>query len=809
LFASLACAAPDDPPRFGLTIPAGLPLDQALQALAHQTGIQVVFFSQITSGRSAPQLSGEYTLAAAMNRLLAGSGLTFRQVNERTIEVRQAPPRRSARARGARTTTPAGPVDARADAMEEVHVTATVEQLVATRVPTPLHDIPQSVSVISSEQIRQQNAFELGDVMRNAPGIATRRSTSLDESAYSRAFPVTTYHVDGGSALRPSLTDLSLYHAAPDMSEFDRVEVLRGSDALFTGNSYPGGTVSLVRKRPLSTPAVKVAATLGSWNNYRVELDATSPLSEDGTLRARADAVYASRDFFFDRAHLDRKKIFGVLEYDFTPASTLTVGGSYQWDDTLPLANALPLYSDGSDSRLPRDTGLTFDWSFYNTRLSEVYLQYRQQFAANWVLRLNTSAGRTTVDYGLGWFSGPLDRRTLGLPAPSASFGVRPDRFTLGSMDATLTGELDWLGLHEVIAVGGDFTRVRGSQHSESYIAFGGRLPNVLAFDPAAYSNPRGSRRPDVKLDAGEVLEQYGAFVSLQVDVHEALSVTGGARISSDEFRVAGSLSFLDFEFPELANEMRSSDVITPYAALLYRLDEHFSWYVSYADIYLTLTGPPLGADGRVIGPAHGVNIETGIKGVWRDGALNASLVTYRIQQRHVPVRSEVTPELNCCFVSGSTRSRGVDLDIDGELAPGWLIGGGYTYNQHETADGSIPSTSTPRHQLKVWTSTTLPGALSRWTVGGSLRAQTAARGNLATRCDAQFQNCVPEEVVAAKARAVLDLRAGFRLDANWELALSLNNAFDKRYYLSQDTPNQTVWYGEPRNFMLRIDGGY
>src|SRR3984957_12564726 len=92
LFMSLACAATDASPRYGVSIRAGLALDEALQEVARQTGIQLVFFSTITAGRSAPALSGEYTIAAAMTRLLTGSDLTFRQVNEHTVEVRQAPP---------------------------------------------------------------------------------------------------------------------------------------------------------------------------------------------------------------------------------------------------------------------------------------------------------------------------------------------------------------------------------------------------------------------------------------------------------------------------------------------------------------------------------------------------------------------------------------------------------------------------------------------------------------------------------------------------------------------------------------------
>lgn len=804
LFASLAYAAPEAPPRFGLAIRAGVPLDEALQEMAHQTGIQVVFFSQITAGRRAPELSGEYTLEAAMGRLLEGSDLTFRRVNERTIEVRLAPPP-PARTQARRSAAPR----ASDDPLQEVHVIATAEQLVATRVPTLLRDIPQSISIISAEQIRQQSSFELADVMRNTPGIAPRRVSAEDESAYSRGFPISSYHVDGGGALRPSITTLSFYQGNPDLSEFDRVEVLRGSDALFTGNSTPGGTVSLVRKRPQRTPSLALSATVGSWNNYRVELDATGPLTDDGALRGRADAVDGTRDYFFDQAHLDRKKIFGVLEYDFTPASTLTVGASYQWDDSLPLEAGLPLYQDGSDPHLPRSTGLTFDWAFVNTRLSQAYLQFRQQLADNWLLKFNASAGRTNMDYGAGWFTSTINKRTQVLGSPTAAFGIRPDRFTLGTLDATLTGELDLFGLREVIALGGDFTRVRGKQFSENYFGFGQPLVNVLTFDPAAYPDPRGTRPPDLVVDSHEVLEQYGTFLSLQVDVIEALSVTGGARLSTDDLRVDGSVFFLTLQLPGISNRLGSSNVITPYAAILYRINENFSWYASYADVYQTLVGAPRTADGQLIGPSHGTNIETGLKGAWREGALNASLVAYSIQQRHVPVQVQVSPVPSCCFVSDNDRSRGIDLEVDGELAPGWLIGSGYTYNLNEAAGGRIPITSTPRHQLKIWTSKALAGDLSRWTVGGSLRAQTAARGSLLFNCDATLTSCVSTEVTGQSAYAVLDLRAAFEIDANWEVALSVNNVSDKRYYLSQSTPDLNVWYGEPRNFMLRFDARY
>src|SRR5580698_6878615 len=286
LLMSLACAAPDPSPRYELSIHAGVVLNEALQELARQTGIQVVFLSEITAGRSSPELSGEYTLTAALTRLLEGSGLTFRQLNEHTVEVREAPPRSVRPPPQAQQSAPPTPTPAPADPMQEVRVTATAEQLVATRVPTPLQEIPQSISIMSAEQLREQNSVDLGDVLENTPGIGVRQTSSLGVTGYSRAFAVTSFHVDGGAA-QPTIENLILYQNNPDLGEFDHVEVLRGSDALFSSNSDPGGTVSLVRKRPLSTESLELSTTLGSWNNYRIELDATGPLADNGALRAR------------------------------------------------------------------------------------------------------------------------------------------------------------------------------------------------------------------------------------------------------------------------------------------------------------------------------------------------------------------------------------------------------------------------------------------------------------------------------------------------------------------------------------------
>ena len=793
-----------------------LPLDEALQELARQTGIQIVFFSSITEGHNGPAFSGTYTPAAAMGRLLAGSGLTFREINARTIEVRRPAQRGRAESNasvGAHGSRRAAALALDEPIQDEVEIIATAEHLVATRIPTPLREIPQSISVVSSEQLRQQNQVDVGDVLARAPGIAGRRSNSLEAALFSRAFPISSFHVDGGSALKPYITPTaSAFLGSPDFSEFDHLEVLRGSDALFAGNSYPGGTVSLVRKRPLPTPHLDVTAMLGSWNYRRIELDITGPLTSNGALRGRADAVYAKRGYFFDTANLDRKKIFAVLEYDVTPNSTLTAGGSYQWDDARPLLDGWPQYEDDRDSHLPRNLALTTEWAFYRSRFSSGYLEYAARIGDDWRVKLNAGAGGVRAEFLYPEFAGPIDPLTQGLHfVPRAVYsGDPPGIHRQKTAGVTLTGTLHWLGLREEIAIGADFSRFNLDADISSFPRIGPPVGDVRTFDRRAYPDPRLAGRVSSEIHVSTKLEQYGVFASLRAHFDENWSTTLGARVGTDKMREEAIVQPGAIGIPL---GWGSSGIFTPFAALMYRINEHYSWYASYADIYLT-SGLNQRPDGRLLGPAHGATLETGVKGVWREGLLNGFLALYRVRQRDLPVYVSIPlppggDPGSCCYVGGTARSRGAELDLSGELSAGWLVGGGYTYNVNKSEAGDEMDSPTPRHLMKLWMSLRLPGDFDRLTVGGNLRAQSAVRRRNTLLSETSLGSACASAGVKQKPFVVLDLRSGFQVDANWEAALSVNNVLDRTYYESVCGPQSRAWYGEPRNVMLRIDGRF
>jgi outer-membrane receptor for ferric coprogen and ferric-rhodotorulic acid len=819
-------AAPStEPPKYDIKIDSQ-PLGTALQALAKQSGVQIIFFSQITEGLRAPALEGQFTLSTALELLLAHSRLTFRVINPKTIEIRALGAESSQSqydvpaAKGGKARAPADPRQRPGEktaaqnsaALDEIVVNSTAEGLVATRTETPLREIPQTVSLTSQEQIRQQNDTDLADVLKNAVGITVVQNNSLSSTFLSRGFTITTFHVDGGAALN-SFSNTPIY-GTPDLGEYDHVEVLRGSDALFGGVGNPGASLNLVRKRPLASDEAMFSAYAGSWNNYRAEADVTGPLGFDGALRARLDVVFGDKDYFFEPASLERKKVFGVVEYDLTTRTLLTVGGSYQWDNAVPFINGWPLYADGSDAHLPRSMALAFNWSRYDTQTREYYAQLQQAFGGEWKLKLSATSLDTAASYGYGGFDSPIDPITKALQAlPIAIFSPSPNTQDQFVFDGTLTGSFDLFGRRLDVAVGGDYTHFRGDVSLKATLGFGPAVSNVFTFNPAAYPDPPVPFPAPLRSLA--TTNQSGEFASARVYLTDALSVVGGARLSSNR------LSNTVYGFsPAITEETKDHDKVTPFVGAAYDLNAHYSLYASYADIYQSNDGVSK-VGGALLPPGDGIDREVGIKGSWRNGALNGLFVLYDIEQRGLAVRDPSASFVDrqglstCCFIpNGTNKSSGVDAELNGELAPGWLIGTGYTFNVNHALDGGELSSATPRHLLKLWSSRQLPGEFQRWTVGGSVQAQSSnfAAGTICAQLNS-LGNCLalsPQLFRAVQGSfAVINLRAGYQLDAHWRAALSVNNVFDRIYYQTIGTPAGDNWYGEPRGFVLRVDGRY
>jgi outer membrane receptor for ferric coprogen and ferric-rhodotorulic acid len=805
------------------------PLDAALQQFARQCGVQTAYFSDITNGLTSPGLSGVYSIDGALHRLLDPGGLAFSHIDAGTIEIQRAeakpagaePSMAASANRGSRNTqTSAGT----STPLSEVIINGTAAGLVATRTETPLQDIPQTVSIIPAEQIRQQNNVSIGDTLADAVGITVNQLDSVNQAYYSRGFQITNYTLDGGASLHSlqlgAGNTIGLFFQLPDLSEFDRIEVLRGSDALFGANGTPGGTLNLVRKQPLEEGSLMFSSSVGSWSDYREELDATGPLGLEGTLRGRVDATFARQNYFYDGANDEHKSLFGVVADDLTPYTTLTVGGSYRWEDARPFENGLPQFSDGSDAHLPRGTSFTFDWARFDTQTHEAYLRLDHQIQGTWHLQVNTTWVSGAFNFISVGFSDPVTPITHALAdPPGGQYTLAPGEHDQLSGEITITGHEVWLNIPVDIAFGGDHTHGTTSLATGNVGPIGAPLSSVYAFNPASYPNPfpsigavNGSGQSYSDL-------QSGLFASLKAQLAQPLFVTAGLRVSNEKTTATTTSIVNGTPYSFTPDEYDYVGKITPFVATEYRINDTYSIYASYADIYQANQGF-VTPGGKLLSPADGLDIEGGVKGAWRDGALHGALAVYKIVQRGLPVpyfNVPITDFSNgCCwFPSGNIKSQGVDLELSGNLTPGWLIGSGYSYNTtSETAtfqdpNGDLASPWTPRHLLKIWTSTRLPGSWQSWTVGATLLAQSR---NFSQSFGCPTGECLTNLVPITSAQpsyAVISPRIGYRFDEHWQVALTINNLFDKRYYQTIGTSAEGSWYGVPRNYLLRLDARF
>ncbi len=308
---------------FDFDVPAQ-PLARALSAIAERANIQVVYPDKEPLTLGSPAVRGRMTVNQALAAALAGSGYSYRYLREGvvTLVATSAEGNDGERVTGAVRIEGAqgSPYFGGAGVAAGVNgingsrdITATEGTgsftsgalTIGSKAPQALKDVPQSVSVLTAERLEQQNVTDFTTAMNQLPGITlVQGATSLENTFYSRGFAIQSIQVDGGAPLTRKFAGSVgvAYIPQIDMSIYDHVELLRGAAGTFSGYGDPGGTVNLVRKKPLDHAQLTLEAQAGSWSNYRVVADATSPLALDGKLRGRLVMTYQDRHYFYDTA---------------------------------------------------------------------------------------------------------------------------------------------------------------------------------------------------------------------------------------------------------------------------------------------------------------------------------------------------------------------------------------------------------------------------------------------------------------------------------------------------------------------------
>ncbi len=238
---------------------------------------------------------------------------------------------------------------------------------------------------------------------------------------------------------------------------------------------------------------------------------------------------------------------------------------------------------------------------------------------------------------------------------------------------------------------------------------------------------------------------------------------------------------------------------------MIYDLDEHHSVYASYTDIFTPQSEKDL--SGKVLEPIVGENYEVGIKGEYFNGALNASLAVFQIDQKNRATTAATQagcPVLTCYGAAGLVRSQGIDLELQGALTENWQVGGGFTYTRAHFIKDSNPANDnqrfdpdTPERLFKLTTSYRFQGPLEKLRIGGNVYWQSRMYNNIALTNGSYYR-------LEQGSYAVADVMAGYQVSKHLDLQVNANNLFDRTYYSAIGTSptwGSTDTYGNPRSF--------
>lgn len=346
---------------------AAQPLSSALQQLGQQTQMQILYSPELVQGLKSSPVSGSLSTDEVLQRMLQGSGLSYR-VDGHTILL-VPPPSAGEAALELSPTAISGM--APGSVTEGSGLYTTYMSSSSTRLNLTQKETPQSVTVVTRQRLDDQKLTNLTEVLEATPGITVLRTGigAENDTYWSRGFQINNFEIDGVP------TSPRLDNTTQSTAMYDRVEIVRGATGLISGTGTPSATINMIRKRPTATFQGSVTAEAGSWDRYGTGFDVSGPLTDSGNVRGRLVVDYKTQNSFVDRLEQDTQLIYGISEFDLSDATMLTVGFSYlntQVDD--PLRTGFQVrYADGSKTDFSRSKNSSPTWSYNDRKQTNVF----------------------------------------------------------------------------------------------------------------------------------------------------------------------------------------------------------------------------------------------------------------------------------------------------------------------------------------------------------------------------------------------------------------------------------------------------
>ena len=545
----------------------------------------------------------------------------------------------------------------------------------ATKLNLSLRETPQTVKVYTREYLDDRNIESFQDLMSNITGVSTPR-TDERQRPYARGFDVDYFLIDG----KP--TTANLVAADLDLSIYDRVEIVKGANGLMTGAGSPAMGINLIRKHANSREfAGSVSASAGSWNSYSSSADLSAPLNSDGSLRGRVFVKHFDEDSFMDFYEKERNIVYGAIDYDISDKTLLSFAASYQElnRDGVRWGGLPAFYTDGTRTNFDRSSIVSSDWTFWDVKSTALFANLKQNLFNDVDLNVAYSYRRDDTDSFIFYTAGKVTKATNTIPIENASVYRDQKRNDENNVDVYITAPFTLAGRNQEIVLGGSWNKaqLKKNTYGQTFVPNNPALTkqnliDLLGQDVIDFNHMNTRLIGSLEMDKTNPLNettQTAGYISGKFHILDPLKAVAGLRVSNWEYESETHTTDRKFE-----------NQLTPYAGLIFDFAPNYSWYASYTSIFKPQTNRDQSGD--YLDPVEGKTYETGVKGEFLDKRLNAGLSVFRIEQSNAAqallkadgtnVKVDGTTNENAYYGTDGVVSKGVELNIDGEINDNW-----------------------------------------------------------------------------------------------------------------------------------------
>jgi iron complex outermembrane recepter protein len=648
------------------------------------------------------------------------------------------------------------------------------ETQIATRSLTPLRDLPQAVTVVTRETLNDQQAFRFTDLYRNAAGV---NAFSHYNDFTARGFR----SGDGNVMINGQQGSGFNWHVPMAISNVERVEVIKGPASLLFGNGQPGGTVSLITKKPLADPHYELRQTVGSFQTHRTQIDVTGPLLPSRSLLYRLNVGGEHGNSFRDFTGYKNALIAPALTWRPDSRTSLTVETEHIYDDrTVGWDRGIVVPPGANALTLPIERFLHEPDDFDINKGTTLGVSFQRLMGENFLINGQYRGAWRREDNG---YHQPRPLLADGRTLPR-EYRDWHDNNNAHQITAYANAEPEIFGMRHRLTMGVDGNRFDRQYFYQVFRPNGG-VPSIDIFAPQyRLANPSTYRNPIFNDIFNARTDTVRFFVQDQIDLLPKLKLMVGLGYNRYDYSQVNFAQLTNTRTPDAS----TATAFVPRAGLVYQPTATLSLYGSFSESFLPQYSN-LPEQGGPFDPERGRQVEVGAKKEWWGGRLLGTLALYRIVKQNVLNPDPIDPVRQ--VQTGEVTAKGVEFDLTGRITQRLSVVANYAFNDTAVTRDTTglvgnKQPNAPKH---------LGGGWLRQELGRGLAAAVGLRSvSWRTTFDTTLR--IP-------SYTVLDASVFWRYRF-LDLTAGVNNLADERYVLGAYN-RLAVFPGAPRNVLVTL----